>query len=418
LGMTITEKILSRASNKKEVFPGDIIMAKIDVAMCNDIAAPSVISAFREIADKVWDPQRVVFIMDHCVPAHNLWAATTARLVREFQKQQGIIFYEIGRGGIEHQVMHEKGHVRPGEVIVGTDSHTCTYGALGAFSTGIGATEMAGVLVTGELWFKVPASIKFNLIGKLPEMVVGKDIWLYIAGQIGADGALYKAVEYAGPLTGELSLDSRLTMCNMAVEISAKNGIFEPDEKVIEYVRQRTNKQFETVRSDADAEYEETFEFDVSNIEPQVAVPYSPANAKPVSEVAGIKVDQAFIGSCTNGRMEDLRMAARILEGRKVHSDVRLIVIPASHEIYRQATAEGILDVFLKAGAAVCYPSCGPCAGIDKGVLAADDVCISSTNRNFKGRQGHPESKTYLANAATVAASAVKGEIADPRVLL
>jgi 3-isopropylmalate/(R)-2-methylmalate dehydratase large subunit len=415
MGMTITEKILAKASGRGRVAPDDIIEAKIDVAMINDLASPGVISSFNELSKKVWDPDRVVIVLDHSAPASNQWAAEAARLAREFHKSNNLTFYEVGRSGIAHQVMIENGHVVPGEVIVGTDSHTVMYGALGCFSTGIGTTEMAGVLATGELWFKVPSTIKFNLTGELPEMTVGKDVWIYIAGVIREDGALYKSAEYTGPASEKMSLDSRLTLCNMAVEIGGKNGIFEPDSKTIQYLKTRTSKPLKAVKSDDEAEYEKVYDFDVSEIGPQVAAPYSPANARPVEDVAGVEVDQAFIGSCANGRMEDLRMAAKILIGREVHPNVRLIVIPASQEIYQQALSEGLIEVFLKAGAAFCYPSCGPCPGIDKGVLASGDVCIASTNRNFKGRQGHPDSKTYLANAATVAASSIKGEIADPR---
>lgn len=413
--MTITEKILARASSREKVAPGEIVTAKIDGAMFIHVMSDITIPAFEEIADRVWDPARAIFIVEHCIPAHNVWAAETQKSEREFAKTHGLVLYDIGRSGICHQVMMERGHVRPGEVIVGTDSDSCTYGALGCFATGIGATEMAAVLATGELWFKVPQTLKFVLKGELPTSVVGKDVMLHIIGQLGLGGALYRAIEFTGLALKAMSLDSRITLTNMVEMLGAKNGVIEPDQKTIEHVKTRTDVPFEVVRSDADAAYEDVYEFDLSNLEPQVAVPSSPANVTSVSEVAGTKIDQAFIGGCTNGRIEDLEMAATILRGREIHPDVRMILIPASQEIYAEAMDRGVLKTFLEAGAAICTPSCGPCVNIDKGILAAGEVCISSTNKNYRGRMGHPDSLVYLANTATVAASAVKGKIADPR---
>ncbi len=417
--MNIIEKILADASGKQQVSPGEIVEANIDAAMIHDLTGPLAIKSFREIgAKKVWDNNKVIVILDHLVPASSIISANLHRIVRNFAEEQNIRnFYDVGRGGVCHQVMPEKGHVRPGEVIVGADSHTCTYGAFGAFATGIGSTEMAAVFVTGKLWFRVPEVIKVNVTGELPKMVTAKDVTLNIVGRIGADGAIYKGLEFGGSTIRDMSVDGRMVLCNMAVEMGAKAGIIEPDQKTLEYVKARTDKPFKSIKSDPDAAYKQVVDVDVSALEPQVAVPHSVDNVKPVSEVDGVEVDQAFIGSCTNGRLEDLRSAAQILKGKKIARGVRLVVIPASQEIYLNALKEGLIKTFMDAGATIGNPNCGPCLGGHMGILAEGEVCISSSNRNFVGRMGSSKSFVYLASPATVAASAVKGKIIDPRTV-
>ncbi len=417
--MNISEKILARASGRKEVSPGEIVEAKVDVAMVNDITGPLTIKTFYEIGvKKVWDNNRIVMVLDHQVPADSAKSAELHKIMRRFAEEQGIPhFYDVGFGGVCHQVMVEKGHVRPGELIVGADSHTCTYGALGAFGTGIGSTEMAAVFATGKIWLKVPETIKINVTGEFQKFVGAKDLMLNIIGQIGADGASYKAMEFDGPVVRSMGISERLTICNMAVEAGAKTGIINPDGKVIAYVKNRASKQFEPLKSDANAKYGEAFDLDVSSLEPQVACPSSVDDVKPVSEVEGTPIDQAFVGSCTNGRIEDLRMVAEIVKGKRVKKGVRFIVTPASHEVYLQALKEGVLETLTEAGACVCNPTCGACFGGHMGLLADGETCISSSNRNFTGRMGSPKAKIYLASPATVAASALKGEITDPRRL-
>jgi len=417
--VNIAEKILARASGKEEVNPEEIVEAKIDVAMVHDLTGPLTVKSFREIGvKKVWDNQRIVIIFDHLVPASSVQAAELHRVMREFAEEQKIEnFYDIGRGGICHQAMPEKGHVKPGDLIVGADSHTCTYGAFGAFATGIGATDMAAVFATGKLWFKVPSVIKVDVTGRFQEFVTPKDLILNIIGKIGVDGATYKGVEFAGPTIRNVSVAGRMTMCNMAVEMGAKIGIIEPDETTLSYVKGRTKEPFKPLKNDSDATYEKTFDFDVTGMEPQVAAPPSVDNVKPISKIKEVEVNQAFIGSCTNGRLEDLRFAARLLKGRKIKEGVRTLVIPASQEIYMQALQEGLLETFVKAGAFVCNPTCGPCLGGHLGLLAPGEACISSSNRNFIGRMGSPKAYVYLASPATVAASAVTGKITDPKSL-
>ena len=417
--MNILEKILANASGKQQVSPGEIIEANIDAAMIHDLTGPLAIKSFREIgAKKVWDNNKVIIILDHLVPASSIISANLHRIVRNFAEEQNIKnFYDVGRGGVCHQVMPEKGHVRPGEVIVGADSHTCTYGAFGAFATGIGSTEMAAVFATGKLWFKVPEVIKVNVTGKLQRMVTPKDVTLNIVGKIGADGAIYKGLEFSGSTIRDMSVDGRMVLSNMAVEMGAKAGIIEPDKKTLDYVKARTDKPFKPVKSDPDATYERVVDVDVSDLEPQVAVPHSVDNVKPVSEVEDIEVDQAFIGSCTNGRLEDLRSAARVLKGKKTARGVRLVVIPASQEIYLNALNEGLIKTFMDAGATIGNPNCGPCLGGHMGIMADGEACISSSNRNFVGRMGSTKSFVYLASPATVAASAITGKITDPRRL-
>ncbi len=418
--MNICEKILAASSETKCVEPGEIIEAKVDVAMINEITGPLAIQTFKKIGlDKVWDNRRIVLVLDHQVPADSVRSAELHKIMRAFAKEQNIHFlYDVGDGGVCHQVMVERGHVMPGYLIVGADSHTCTYGALGAFATGIGSTEMAAVFATGRIWLKVPSTIKINVTGRFKNFVTPKDLILDVIGKIGADGAIYKAIEFTGPSIRKMSISGRLTLCNMTVEMGAKTGIIEPDEEVLQYIRERTDGTFRIFRSDPDAKYERTLDFNVDGLEPMVACPHSVDNVKPVKSVEDVEINQAFLGSCTNGRLEDLELAARIMRGRRVKRGVRMIVTPASSEIYFQALRNGILEIFIKSGAIVCNPTCGACFGGHMGLLASGEVCVSSSNRNFIGRMGSPEAEIYLASPATVAASAVTGKITDPRKLL
>ncbi|MEM3551651.1 MAG: homoaconitase large subunit [Candidatus Bathyarchaeia archaeon] len=415
--MNICEKILAAASARREVRPGEIIEAKVDMAMANEITGPLAIEAFRKIGvEKVWDNRRIVMVLDHQVPADSVNSAELHKIMRKFAMEQGIPYlYDVGHGGICHQIMVEKGHVRPGELIIGADSHTCTYGALGAFGTGVGSTEIAAVFATGKIWLKVPETIKFNVYGEFQKFVTPKDLILKIIGMIGVDGAIYKAMEFDGPTIKSLDVGGRMTICNMAVEAGAKTGIINPDEKAITYVKEKTNKPFKPLKSDVNADYEELIDFDVNKLEPQIACPHSVDNVRPVSEVEGTPINQAFIGSCTNGRIEDLRIAAKFLKGKKVKEGVRLIITPASQEVYMEALKEDLLDIFVEAGACVCNPTCGACFGGHMGLLADGETCISSSNRNFIGRMGSKKAQIFLASPATVAASAVMGVITDPR---
>ena len=418
--MNITEKILAKASGKKEVHPGEIVDASVDMIMVHDLTGPLAVEAFKKIGvPKVWNNKKVVVILDHQVPAESVKAAELHKTMRQFAKDQNVTFYDVGRGGICHQVMPEKGHVTPGAVIVGADSHTCTYGAFGAFATGIGSTEAAAVFATGKIWFKVPPTIKINVKGKFQKFTTPKDLVLAIIGKMGVDGAIYKAAEFTGSTIQNMSIAGRMTLCNMAVEMGAKNGIIAPDEVTRKFLEGRIPKMpdFNALQSDKDATYERTVEFDVAKMEPQVACPSSVDNVKPVSEVGNVPVEQAFIGSCTNGRIEDLRLAAQVLKGRHVKDGVRALVIPASQEVYRQAINEGLLEIFTDAGAIVCGSACGPCLGGHIGLLAAGETCVSSSNRNFIGRMGSTQANVYLASPATVAASAVTGKITNPATL-
>jgi 3-isopropylmalate/(R)-2-methylmalate dehydratase large subunit len=417
--MNIVEKILARASGREEVSPGEIVEANIDVAMIHDLTGPLTIESFRKIgAKKVWNGQRIVAILDHIVPASSVKSAELHKVVRKFVEEQKIDnFYDVGQGGVCHQVMPERGFVRPGELIVGADSHTCTYGAFGAFATGIGSTEMAAVFVTGNLWFRVPQVIKVNVTGRFQRFVTPKDLILYIIGLIKADGAIYNGIEFAGSTIRNIDIDGRMVLCNMAVEMGAKTGIIEPDETTIDYVKKRTREPFSPLRSDLDAGYKKILDVDVTDLEPQVSCPHSVDNVKQISELGEVEIDQAFIGSCTNGRLQDLRVGANLLKGRKVRKEVRLLVTPASQEVYAEALQESLIKIFLEAGAIVCNPTCGPCLGGHLGLLAPGETCISSSNRNFVGRMGSPEARVYLASPATVAASAVTGKITDPRQL-
>jgi 3-isopropylmalate/(R)-2-methylmalate dehydratase large subunit len=413
--MNITEKILAKASAKTSVHPGDIVDANVDMVMVHDLTGPLAVEAFKRIGiNKVWDNKKIVIILDHQVPAESVKAAELHKMLRAFAKEQGIRFYDVGRGGICHQVMPEKGHVVPGTVMVGADSHTCTYGALGAFATGIGSTEAAAVFATGKIWLKVPETIKINVEGKFQPYVTPKDLILSIIGTIGSDGATYKAVEFTGTTIRGMSMSGRMTLCNMTVEMGAKNGIVEPDETTRKFLDGRTSKPYEELKSDKDARYERVIEFGVSELEPMVACPSSVDNVKPASEVDA-PIEQAFIGSCTNGRIEDLRLAAKIMKGKTVKDGVRALVIPASQEVYMKAAKEGLVEIFTDAGALVCGSACGPCLGGHIGLLAAGETCVSTSNRNFIGRMGSTQASVYLASPATVAASALTGRITDPR---
>ena len=412
--MTFAQKVLSQASGK-EAFPGDIVSAKIDLAMSHENAA-LVLRSFQEIgAKEVWDPERIVLLFDHRIPANTTKAAEGHRSVRDFVRREGLPnFYDL-REGICHQVLPEKGHVLPGMLIVGTDSHTTTYGALGAFSTGIGATEMAAVWATGELWMKVPQTIRFHLNGRLDGPVSAKDVILHLIGRMGADGCDYRCAEFVGPVVDDMSVSGRMTMCNMSMEMGAKAGVAFPDARTRDYLKGRTAAEWQPVLSDEEAEVERHIDLDLTGLSPQVAHPHSVDNVRPVEEMTGIPVDQAVIGSCTNGRAEDLLAAERVLHGRKVADSVRLIVVPASREVYLWAADSGTLSSLVRSGAVVTNPGCGPCMGAHQGLLAAGERCIATTNRNFRGRMGSPGSEVYLASPATVAASALKGAIADPR---
>ena len=417
MGMTIAEKILAKKSGKEVVKPGEFVIAEVDLAMSHE-NADMVLKNFMKLGlEKIWDPNKVVIIFDHRIPAETVTTATTHKRLREFVKKQGIKnFHDIGYG-ICHQVLAEE-YDKPGMLIVGTDSHTTTHGAFGAFATGVGATDMAMVWATGRIWLRVPETIKIVAKGKWPKGVYSKDFIIYTIGKLGVAGADYKAVEFHGPAIEDLSIGSRLVITNMSMEMGAKTAIMPPDNKTIEYVKKNIGTDFEPVYPDKDAEYAAVYEIDVSELEPMVAAPHSPGNAKPVKEVEGTKIHQAFIGTCTNGRLEDLKIAAEILEDRKIHPDVRLIVGPASRRILKEAMRLGLIDIFIDAGAVIIPPGCGPCLGKHQGVLAPGEVCISTANRNFKGRMGSPEAFIYLASPATVAASAIEGKIADPRKYL
>jgi len=414
--MTITEKILARHAGLKEVAPGQLINAKVDIALGNDITAPIAIHEFKRIgAKKVFNRNKVVLVPDHFTPNKDIKSATQVKILRDFAKEQKLTHYfEGGDVGVEHALLPEKGIVLPGDVVIGADSHTCTYGALGAFSTGVGSTDLAAVMVTGQIWFKVPESMRFVFRGKLNKWVGGKDLILRVIGDIGVDGALYKAMELCGPVIEKLSMESRMTMCNMAIEAGAKSGIIAPDAATKAYVEKRAERPYKFYESDPDAQYCKTIEYDCSKIEPTVACPHLPENTKNVSELKNITIDQVIIGSCTNGRLEDLKVAAKILKGKKAAKYVRLIVIPATPLIYSEAMKLGYFDIFLKAGAVISPPTCGPCLGGHMGILAAGERAVATTNRNFVGRMGDPKSEVYLASPAIAAASAVMGRIAHP----
>jgi len=417
---TISEKILADHAGKPEVFPEELVEVRIDFALGNDITAPLAIEAFRRAgAKKVFDRERISLVPDHFVPNKDIASAIQARMMSEFAKEFDLPYYfEVGRMGVEHALLPEQGLVLPGDVVIGADSHTCTYGALGAFATGVGSTDLAAAMITGRIWFKVPPSMKFIFSGKLRPWVGGKDLILYTIGRIGVDGARYRAMEFAGELIDSLPMADRFSMCNMAIEAGAKVGIITPDSITEQYVSARAKRPYKFYRSDPEAAYEAVYEWDLSNLEPVVALPHSPQNVKQVTEIPPTPIDQVVIGSCTNGRLEDLRLAAQVMKGRKVARGVRCLVIPATQRIYLEAMEEGLLEIFIKAEAAVSTPTCGPCLGGHMGILAPGESAVATTNRNFVGRMGHVESKVYLANPAVAAASAVLGRIAHPEEVL
>lgn len=417
--MTISEKILAEHAGLREVEPGQLINARVDLVLGNDITAPIGIEEFYRIgAKKVFDPEKIVLVPDHFAPNKDIKSAQQCQLMRQFAKEQNIIhYYEVGEMGIEHALLPELGLVLPGDLVIGADSHTCTYGALGALATGVGSTDFAAAMITGEAWFRVPETIKINYQGKRRPWVDGKDLILYTIGLIGVEGALYRALEFSGETIANLPMDSRFTMANMAIEAGGKNGIVAPDKITKAYVQGRAKRAYKFIYSDGQAKYSQIIDIDVSRIEPQVAFPHLPSNVKPISAVGHVPIDQVVIGSCTNGRLEDLRLAARILKGRKRAPYLRLIIIPATQEIYRQAMQEGLLEVFLEAKAVISTPTCGPCLGGYMGVLAKGERAVATTNRNFIGRMGHPESEVYLTNPAVAAASAVLGRIGSPEEL-
>ena len=413
--MNLAEKILAAHTDRDKVSPGEFINVRADVILANDITAPIAIREFERLGvSKVFDPSKIVMVADHFVPNKDILSAEQVKTMREFCYKHGIRYYDVGQMGIEHVLLPEQGLVLPGDVIIGADSHTCTYGAVGAFSTGMGSTDVAAAMATGDIWMKVPTTTKFVYNGELSKWVSGKDLILYTIGQIGVDGGLYSVMEFTGEAIDALSMEGRLTMANMAIEAGAKAGIFNVDDKTLEYCKPRARRPYTVYEGDADAEYAEVIEYDVSKMEPQVSVPHSPANSKPVSELSHIEVDQSVIGSCTNGRIEDLRIAAGILQGNKVHPRLRCIILPGTQQVYLDALREGLIETFITAGAAVSTPTCGPCLGGYMGVLAEGERAISTTNRNFVGRMGSVKSEVYLANPAVAAASAITGRITGP----
>ncbi len=418
MGQTMAEKILSRAAGRPSVTTGEIVEVDVDLVMTNDITAPLSISEFRKTGlEHVFDPQKVVFVPDHFVPAKDIKAAEQAKVMREFAREQGTIYFEIGRAGIEHVVLPENGLTLPGQVIIGADSHTCTYGAFNAFSTGMGSTDIAAAMALGTTWVRVPPTIKFVYSGELPEDVGGKDLILHTIGQIGVDGAHYAVMEFTGEVIDNLPMDDRIAMANMAIEAGAKTGIFAFDDKTRDWLTAVTDKVLEPVSSDPDAIYQQVIEFDVSNLKPLVALPHLPSNVHAADEITDMPIHQVVIGSCTNGRLSDLREVAKILEGRQVHPDVRCIVIPGSQEVAKQATKEGLADIFMDAGAIFSTSTCGPCLGGYMGVLAKGERCVSTTNRNFRGRMGHRESEVILTGPRVAAASAILGRVGSPAQL-
>ena len=415
MGLTIAEKIFSEKLGRV-VKPGEFVEVEIDIALANDITAPIAIKKFEELYNgEIYNRDKIVLVPDHFTPNKDINSANQVKILRDFAKKHNLKYYfEVGEVGVEHALLPEKGIVVPGDIVIGADSHTCTYGALGAFATGVGSTDFAAAMISGKAWFKIPETIKFVYNGELQKWVDGKDLILYTIGKIGVDGALYKVMEFSGEVIERLPMHSRFTMCNMAIEAGGKTGIIEPDSITEGYVKGRAQRTYKFFKSDEDANYSEIIKIDVSNIEPQVAFPHLPENSKPVSEAKNIKIDQVFIGSCTNGRLEDLRIAAEILKGNKVAKFVRTIVIPATQKIYMDALNEGLLEIFVESGAVVSAPTCGPCLGGHMGILAKGEKAIATSNRNFVGRMGDPESEVYLSNPAVAAASAITGYITHP----
>lgn len=419
-GMTMTQKIIAAHAGLDYVEAGQLVNADVDLVLGNDITSPVAIKEFRKLElDKVFDKNKIALVPDHFTPNKDIKSAEHCKLVREFAQEMEIVnYFEVGEMGIEHALLPEKGLTIPGDIVIGADSHTCTYGALGAFSTGVGSTDMAVGMATGKAWFKVPEAIKFVLKGKFNKWVSGKDLILHIIGMIGVDGALYKSMEFVGEGVKEISMDGRFTIANMAIEAGAKNGIFPVDEKAIEYVKDRTNREWKIFKADEDAEYSRVIEIDLGEVKPTVSFPHLPDNTRTIDNVGDVKIDQAVIGSCTNGRIEDLRITAEILKGKKVKKGVRLIILPGTQNIYLQAIEEGLAKIFVEAGAVLSTPTCGPCLGGYMGILAKGERAISTTNRNFVGRMGHPESEVYLASPAVAAASALAGKIVSPEEVL
>ena len=419
MSMTMTQKILADHAGLNEVVAGQLIEAKLDVVMANDITGPMALPIFKQMADKVFDKDKVVLVPDHFTPNKDIKSAENSKAIQDFSREQGLTYHMVqGKCGVEHAILPERGIVVAGECIIGADSHTCSYGALGAFGTGVGTTDIATGMATGELWFKVPSAIKFVLKNKPQKYVSGKDIILHIIGQIGVDGALYKSMEFVGDGIQYLTMDDRFTICNMAIEAGAKNGIFPVDEQTIAYIEEHSKKEYKIYEADEDAVYDEIIEIDLSQIVPTVAFPHLPGNAHTMDEINQLEkiyINQVVIGSCTNGRMTDLRKAAAILKGKTVHPEVRVMVVPATQKIFVQCTQEGLAEIFVEAGCAFNTPSCGPCMGGHMGVMAKGEKCISTSNRNFVGRMGDTESLIYLASPETAAASAIAGYIADPR---
>ena len=417
MGMTMTQKILAKHANLDHVVAGQLIEANLDLVLGNDITTPVAINEFKKIGVKeVFDKNKVVIVPDHFTPNKDIKSAEQCKFIREFAREKEIVnFFEVGQMGIEHALLPEKGLVVSGDVVIGADSHTCTYGALGAFATGVGSTDMACGMATGKAWFKVPSAIKFNLIGKPSKYVSGKDVILHIIGMIGVDGALYRSMEFSGEGLKNLSMDSRLSMANMAIEAGAKNGIFEVDNQTIEYLKDIVKRDYTIFKADDDAVYEKEYDIDLASIEPTVACPHLPENTKDAKELKDIKVDQVVIGSCTNGRLSDMATAANILKGKKIAKNVRCIIIPATQKVYKECIKLGYMDIFIDAGCAVSTPTCGPCLGGYMGILAHDEVAVTTTNRNFVGRMGDKTSKVYLASPATAAYSALTGYITEPK---
>lgn len=416
MGMTMTEKILAKHAGIDVVKPGQLINCKLDMVLANDVTAPPAIKEFEKIGKPVFDNTKIALVPDHFTPNKDIKSAGLAKIVRDFAHKHNIVnYFEIGRVGIEHVILPEKGIVAPGMVTIGADSHTCTYGALGGFSTGVGSTDLGVALATGEAWFKVPETIKVNITGKKPKYICGKDVMLTLIGMIGVDGALYKVLEFAGEGVKELNMTDRLTIANMAIEAGAKNGIFPVDDETLNYIKDRVTKPYEIVEADSDATYCQTVEINLSELKPVVAFPHLPENTHTVESIKEpITIDQVVIGSCTNGRLEDLAIAASILKGHKVHPNVRCIIIPGSQQVYLDAIHNGYVDTFIEAGAAVSTPTCGPCLGAHMGIMTAGERCVSTTNRNFRGRMGHVDSEVYLASPYVAAASAILGKIATP----
>lgn len=419
MGMTMTEKILAQHTHRSQVQAGDLLVSQVEMVLANDITGPPAINVFKEIGRPVFNKDRIALVPDHFSPCKDIKSATLCKQMRDFAHEHQITnYFEVGRMGIEHALLPDKGLVAPGEIVIGADSHTCTYGAVNAFSTGMGQTDIGCAFASGSAWFKVPSAIKVELSGKLPPYVSGKDLILTLIGMIGVDGARYQSLEFAGPGVSELTMADRFTICNMAIEAGAKNGIFPVDDQTREYLNGRVQRPWQEVNADPDAVYEREIKIDLSQLEPVVAYPHLPENTHPVRESGSIKIDQAVIGSCTNGRLADLQAAAAVLKDHKVNSQVRCIIIPATQEIYAEAMKRGYIDIFIKAGAAVSTPTCGPCLGGYMGILAAGERAVSTTNRNFRGRMGHVDSEVYLASPYTAAASAVKGYIASAKEVL